>query len=100
MFSPEILQEMKRGFVIRYEQNKSFGIICDEGGNRYYFHKDKIAKGPINPRENSLVLFCVSNRPVPLGRLPYAFSIVILDDITTGSDSLADAGQIGEGGGK
>ena len=94
------VREMKEGFVLRYDQARFIGIIVSEDGEyeRFFFHRDRIVKGPIDAKPNDRVLFLVGDKPPLPRKLRIAHSIVILEDNTAGMDALS--GQNGDGGAK
>lgn len=76
------------GFVNSYNKLKGVGQIIS-GLNRYWFHRDRIVKGPLNPEINDLVVFEVLDKPAQPGKLPVACQIVILE-IEAGQNALAE----------
>jgi hypothetical protein len=80
--------EMRQGFIQSYNRDKRIGTIASEP-DRFWFHADRIAKGPINPEINSAVLFEISPKPVLPGKLAVAISIIVLEDGAAGTDELA-----------
>jgi hypothetical protein len=81
------------GFICTYNPAKGVGQIFSER-ERFWFHRDRIVKGPLNPEINDRVIFEVLDRPVQPGKLPIAHSIIILD-LTAGVDGLASPNQNG-----
>ena len=79
-----------KGFIQSYNKERRVGTIVS-GLDRFWFHADRIAHGPVDPEINSLVVFDVSPKPVLPGKLPVATQIVIEDSTseTTAADILA-----------
>ena len=82
------MQNMREGFVLRYNRGKYIGVIVS-GMDRFFFHRDRIVKGKVDPSLNDRVLFLVNDQPTKPGNLPYAKDIIILEDDNTAADVLA-----------
>ena len=80
-------QDMREGFVLRYNREKYIGVIVS-GTDRFFFHRDRIVKGKVDPSPYDRVLFLISDQPTKTGQLPYAKDIFILEDDTE-ADVLA-----------
>jgi hypothetical protein len=76
------MKDMREGFILRYSRDKFIGVIIS-GDERFFFHRERITRGPIDPSPNSRVLFTTSDIPPLPGKLPYAKNIIILEDART-----------------
>jgi hypothetical protein len=67
--------QRKGGVIERWNKAKQFGsIVCAdvEPFQRFFLHSDHIQSGTINPVPGMLVYFRVSDKPVPVGKFPFA----------------------------
>jgi hypothetical protein len=78
------------GYILSYNKVSHVGTIIS-GTKRYWYHRDRIVEGPVDPELNSSVIFEVSTKPQIPGKLQVAKNIVI-EDSTAGANALADAG--------
>ena len=76
------------GVINSYNKLKGVGQIIS-GRDRYWFHRDRIVKGPLDPQINDAVIFEPLDRPVQPGKLPVASQIVILET-GAGQSALAE----------
>jgi cold shock CspA family protein len=74
------------GYVLTYNQEKGIGTIVSEK-ERFWFHRDRIAKGPVDPEINDRVVFDILDKPILPGKLRVATHIVVLE-IGTGINAL------------
>jgi hypothetical protein len=73
-----------KGLIYSYNKEKGIGAIrC--GQDRFWFHRDRIKKGPIDPKIDDEVIFEVSTTPVAPGRLPIATAIIVLEKDAAGT---------------
>jgi hypothetical protein len=88
------------GYILSYNKEKHVGTIVS-GTDRYWYHRDRIVKGPVDPELNSSVIFEVSSKPQLPGKLLVAKNIII-EDCGAGANALADAGKpsAGQNGGQ
>jgi hypothetical protein len=77
------------GYILVYNQQQGIGTIVSDR-ERFWFHRDRIAKGPIDPQINDRVIFEILNKEVQPGRLRVATHIIILDDVTPGQNALVE----------
>jgi len=85
------MPDMRSGHILKYERSKGCGVIfsCEE---RYFFHSDRIIKGPVHPPINAPVLFVPGklhpSQQMSSWKLPPAYSIIVLE-VDAGFQSLA-----------
>ena len=76
------------GYILTYNKEKGIGAIIGET-ERFWFHRDRIAKGPIDPAVNDRVIFDILDRHTRPGKLRIATSIIVLDH-EAGAAALVD----------
>jgi hypothetical protein len=81
------MSEMRKGYIQSFNPERRCGTIVS-GLDRYWYHADRIVRGPADPEIRSAVLFEISPKPVLPGKLAVAINIVIIDN-KVGADALA-----------
>jgi cold shock CspA family protein len=76
------------GYVLTYNREKGIGTIISEN-ERFWYHRDRIAKGPINPEINDRVIFEILDKPVLPGKLRVATHIIVLEN-EAGQNALGE----------
>jgi hypothetical protein len=87
------MSEMRTGYIQSFNPERRCGTIVS-GLDRFWYHADRIVKGPADPEIKSAVLFEISPKPVLPGKLAVAIQIIILEDeIGAGQKALASPNQ-------
>jgi hypothetical protein len=83
------MSEMRTGYIQSFNPERRCGTIVS-GLDRFWYHADRIVRGPADPEIKSMVIFEVSPKPALPGKLPMAIQIIILEDeIAAGRNALA-----------
>jgi len=82
-----------QGYILTYNKEKGIGTIVSDK-ERFWFHRDRIAKGPVDPEINDRVIFDILDKPVLPGKLRVGTHIVVIE-IEAGQSALARPNQNG-----